>query len=307
MDMSFVSGVMSGAIDKLLTPSHLKSFEGKSRLDFLSLLKTHQYGLASDTHIDHIMLEEELKTKRYLLSLIDQESLIFKVLYLTFDHLFLSNLMKSYHLNLTYHKWIDGLSNLDENRYEDFIFNDVVGLLDLEDIEFLKYLKEATKNLDAQGISDQVIKILHQNIMSQIDKKTDMNLVKYINLETTILNIMLLIRSKTYDKNKTYLEDNILEGGMIDKHILVGLYDQSIEVFGQYLNLHFDVRLTDIFKQAASPQFLDLLNEGFKIYEDDLLEDLSFDLLNMAPVIYYTLLKRSEMRHLKEMFYNIKE
>lgn len=307
MDKSFVSGVMSGSMDKLLTPSHLNSFKNLSRKAFLSLLKTHQFGLASDTNMDQIMLEEELKHKKNLLSIIDANNLVFKVLYLNFDHLFLSNLMKSFHLKLKYHKYIDGLSNMDEKRYEDYVFNDVVGLLDLEDVEFLKTLKEETKNLDAQDISDQVIKILHQHIIHLMDKKTDKNLVKYLNLKTTILNIMLLIRSKTYDKDQTYFESNILEGGMIDKHILFSLYDQSIETFGQYLKLHFDVRLTDIFKHVGTHQFLDMLNKGFKIYEDDLLEDLSFELSNLAPVIYYTILKRNELRHLKEMFYEIKE
>jgi V/A-type H+-transporting ATPase subunit C len=307
MDISFVSGVMSGSIERLLSPSHLKSFENISRKDFLSLLKTHQYGRASESHIDTIMLEEELKHRQFLESLIDKNHLIFKVLYLTFDHLFLSNLMKSYHLGLTYNKFTNSLSNFNEERYEDYILNGVSGLLDLEDIAFLDLIKSETSQLDAQGISDRVIKILHDRIISSFNKKTDSYIKKYIELETTILNVMLLIRSIKYNKNLEYFEKNILSGGMIDKHILMELFDKSLAEIGNYLSLHFDVALTDTFKYVGKPNFLDILNDAFNVYRQNLLEDLSFQSLGFATVLHYTILKRDEMRVLKEKYYQIKE
>src|SRR5690554_355872 len=307
MDISFVSGVISGSMDKLLTPSHLKNFENISKKDFLVLLKSHQYGLASDAHIDQMMLEEELKHRLYLTSLIDKGHLLFKVLYLSFDHLFLSNLMKSLHLDLKYHKFIDGLSNFDEARFENYILNDNVGLLNLEDKSFLDKLIEQTKDLDAQSISDKVIKILHDVIYRSLDKKTDPYMIKFLDFETTRLNVMLLIRSNKYKKSKKYVESNILTGGMIDKHILLDLYDKSISDLGKYLSLHFDSRLTDIFRYVDRSDFLARLNTGFEYFMDDLIEDLSFQNLNLGPVIHYTILKRIEIRYLKAKYYQIKE
>jgi V/A-type H+-transporting ATPase subunit C len=307
MDISFVSGVIAGSNSKLLTPSHLKNFENISRKDFLALLKTHQYGFASDLSIDLIMLEEEKKHRQYLESIIDRDHFIFKVLYLTFDHLFLSSLMKSQQLGLKYQKPIDGLSNFNETRYEAYIIDQVVGLLDLEDKAFLDQLITETKNLDAQAISDRVIKILHNRIVQSTDKKTDPYVLKYFDFETTLLNIMLIIRSNKYNKNLSYVEMNVLEGGMIDKHILLDLFNQSIAEIGKYLSLHFDERLTDLFKYMDRPDFLARLKDGFDLYMNDLLEDLSFQNMNLGPVIAFTVLKRREIENLKQRYYQIKE
>lgn len=307
MDISFVSGVIAGSNSKLLTPSHLKNFENISRKDFLALLKTHQYGFASDLSIDLIMLEEEKKHRQFLESIIDRNHFIFKVLYLTFDHLFLSSLMKSHQLGLKYQKPIDGLSNFNETRYEVYIIDQVVGLLDLEDKAFLDQLITETKDLDAQGISDRVIKILHNRIVQSINKKTDPYVLKYFDFETTLLNVMLIIRSNKYNKNLSYVEKNVLEGGMIEKHILLDLFNQSIAEIGKYLSLHFDERLTDLFKYMDRPDFLARLKDGFDLFMDDLLEDLSFQNMNLGPVIAFTVLKRREIENLKQRYYQIKE
>lgn len=307
MDIAFVSGVMSASLDKLLTQSHLNSFKNMTRQSFLSLLKTHQYGFASQSNIDQIMVEETLKHRNFLTSIIDKDHLIFKVLYISFDHLFLSNLMKSYHLGMPYHKHMDGLSNYDESRYEDYVLNHNMGLLDLEDVAFLDKLIERTKGLDAQSISDQVIKILHDQICGSFNKKTDKAILKYLNLETTILNVMLFVRSKRLNKDIDYLEKNILNYGMIEKNILLEQYAKSLNEFGNYLQLHFDVEITEAFKHQNDSDFLSKLNESFKVYQDDLLQDLSFENLNLAPVIYYTLLKRNEINQLKKLYYEIKE
>jgi len=307
MDISFVSGVIAGSNSKLLTPSHLKNFENISRKDFLALLKTHQYGFASDLSIDLIMLEEEKKHRQFLESIIDRDHFIFKVLYLTFDHLFLSSLMKSHQLGLKYQKPIDGLSNFNETRYEAYIIDQVVGLLDLEDKAFLDQLITETKDLDAQGISDRVIKILHNRIVQSINKKTDPYVLKYFDFETTLLNVMLIIRSNKYNKNLSYVEKNVLEGGMIEKHILLDLFNQSIAEIGKYLSLHFDERLTDLFKYMDRPDFLARLKDGFDLFMNDLLEDLSFQNMNLGPVIAFTVLKRREIENLKQRYYQIKE
>ena len=307
MDIAFVSGVIAGSSSKLLTPSHLKNFDNISKKDFLALLKTHQYGFASDLNIDLIMLEEEKKHRQFLESVIDKDHFIFKVLYLTFDHLFLSSLMKSYQLGLKYQKPIDGLSNFNETRYETYIIDETMGLLDLEDKAFLDQLIEKTKDLDAQGISDCVIKILHDRIVQSIDKKTDPYVLKYFDFETTVLNVMLIIRSNKYNKDASYVDANILAGGMIEKHILLDLFDQSVSEIGKYLSLHFDERLTDLFKYIDRPDFLARLKDGFDLFMNDLLEDLSFQNMNLGPVIAFTVLKRREIENLKQRYYQIKE
>lgn len=307
MDIAFVSGVIAGSSSKLLTPSHLKNFDNISKKDFLALLKTHQYGFASDLNIDLIMLEEEKKHRQFLESVIDKDHFIFKVLYLTFDHLFLSSLMKSYQLGLKYQKPIDGLSNFNETRYETYIIDETMGLLDLEDKAFLDQLIEKTKDLDAQGISDCVIKILHDRIVESIDKKTDPYVLKYFDFETTVLNVMLIIRSNKYNKDASYVDANILAGGMIEKHILLDLFDQSVSEIGKYLSLHFDERLTDLFKYIDRPDFLARLKDGFDLFMNDLLEDLSFQNMNLGPVIAFTVLKRREIENLKQRYYQIKE
>ncbi|WP_025725385.1 V-type ATPase subunit [Acholeplasma granularum] len=307
MDIQFIEGVMSASYDKLLTPSHLKSFEDLSKRQFLDLLKTHEIGRVEKNNIDLMMLEEEIKHKEFLLSLIDKDHLIFKVLYINFDHLFLSNLMKSYHLGLKYQKLVDNLSNFDELRYENFIINSISGQLDLEEIEFLNNLIDVTKNLDAQSISDKIIMILHQNIMNQLNKKTDKVIINYLNTETTLLNVMLLIRSKKSNRDFQYFESNILGGGMIDKHILIELFNGSIEEFGKYLSLHFDSNLTDAFKHVSNIDFLSTINIAFDKYMDLFLEDMSFNNVGFSPVIHFTLLKRKQLRLLKEKYYQIKE
>lgn len=71
-----------------------------------------------------------------------------------------------------------------------------------------------------------MIKILYDRIIILFNKKIDNYIKKYIELEMIILNVMLLIRSIKYNKNIEYLEMNILSGGMIDKYILMELFDK---------------------------------------------------------------------------------
>lgn len=81
-----------------------------------------------------------------------------------------------------------------------------------------------------------------------------------------ILNVMLLIRSIKYNKNIEYLEMNILSGGMIDKYILMELFDKLFIEIGQYLSFYFDVILIDVFKYVGKLNFLDILNDVFNVY-----------------------------------------
>lgn len=306
METSFIGGVIAASYDKLMSEAYLKSFEKLNRKDFLSLLKTHQYGKGMSHSFDQLMIEEEIKHKDFLESMIEKDHLIFKVLYLQFDHLFLSNMFKSYVLGVKYQKMIDGLSTFDEKVVETYIFEGSDLFLDRESKNLLDELILKTKELDAQALSDVVMSCLQDLILTKLDPK-DKVIRNFLCRQTDILNVLLLIRVKKYQMSQTYLDINLLSGGYIDKDTLRKLYDSSFDELKKYLEIHYDEHVTDLLKDPSKEQFLTKISDELYKSLNTLIVDYSFETFGFAPVIHLTLLKRFEMTHLKQMFYRIKE
>ncbi len=306
MDTSFIGGVIAASYDKLLSKSHLKSFENINRADFLNLLKTHQYGKGLDRSFDQIMIEEEMKHKVFLESIIDSNHIIFKVLYMQFDHLFLSNILKSYVLGVNYQNKIEDLSTFNETAIESYVIDGNDRQIDQTTKVLVDVLIEDTKNLDSQAISDKVVYRLHEFIIENLNPK-DLDIKNYFMRHTDILNVLLLLRVNKYHLELDYLNKNLLSGGYIDKDTLIKLYQKSFDELRNYLDLHYDEVVTDTLKHEHKERFLTEFSDKLYGSLDNLLTSYSFENSGFAPVIHITLLKRAEMTHLKQLFYQIKE
>lgn len=304
MNLSFTNGVISAGFERLLTDTHLSTFRQLSQSDFLEMLKTHQYGLTFSKNFEQTMLEEEYKTKQFLESLINKNHILFEVLYLKFNHLFLASLLKSYHLGVKYNETFKGLTTYDEDSFIQYLIFDNAKALNFDDKIFIDKLIENTKNLDAQAISDKVIQILHNDLMSRL-KNEDKAIKKYYETYTMIENVLYFVRAKKYKYELNQIEANLLQNDLIDKTIILSYFDKDIKEFGEYLKLHFDESITQSFKDLDAINALREIYNSLELAMSKVLSDFSFDNKSFGLIIYFTLKKREEIVKLKQLYYGV--
>lgn len=304
MNLSFTNGVISSAFDRLLSDNHLANFRQLSKSDFLDMLKAHQYGINFSKNFELIMLEEELKHKKFLESLIDKNHILFNVLYLKFNHLFLSSVLKSYHMGVKYTPILEGLTTYNQNHITEYLFKENTMLIDFDLKIFIDNLVDKTKNLDAQGISDKVMQILHEEILNSLPKK-DKSLNKYYHTYTMIQNVLFLVRYKKYNLSFDNLKENILENEIIDKHMLLNFFDKSFNELGEYLSIHFGESIKNVFKHDEHDDFLRNVLNMLELSMTDLLSTFAFDNDTLGLAIYYTIKKREEIIKLKQYYYQV--
>ncbi|VEU82013.1 hypothetical protein [Acholeplasma hippikon] len=306
MNLSFTNGVISAGFDRLLTDSHFAAFSNLSQSDFLDMLKTHQYGLTFSKNFEQTMLEEEYKHKLFLESLIDKKHIIFEVLYIKFNHLFLASLLKSFHLGVKYTPMMHGLTTYHETAFIDYIIYDNAKALDFDDKVFLDDLIKETSNLDAQGISDKIIQILHSNLLKKLNtKKIDASIKNYYETYTMIENVLYFIRAKKYKFSYEKVEENILKNSLIDKSIILSYYDLDLSQFGEYLKLHFNDEIVNVFKDTEAFDFLSKVYAKLDLAMSKLLGNFAFDNQTFGLMIYFTIKKREEIIRLKQMYYGV--
>ena len=287
MDIEFIGGYIQARYDRLLKRNEFNAFSQGTKSDFLRLLNNYQYGLGEQNDFEMIILQEELKHKQFLLGLIDKDHLIFKVLYRSFDHLF--------------------LSNFNEEAVENYLIHGDGATIDLDLKAYLDELKLELMDLDGKELSDYIIYKLHLDIVRQFNKNTDVFIKRLVSLETDIDNVLLLLRTKLYKKDITYFEKNVLIDGTIEKHILVSWFSQSIDEISKNLSIYFDQDVTEAVKNQQHDRYLSHVSYKFMQSMDSFMEDLSFQGFNFAPVIHFTRLKRLEIENLKEIYYKLKE
>lgn len=307
MDLSFACGSIAGRSEKLLNKQQLSSFKNLNKLEFLELLKVHQYGFVPNQLFEVTMLEEETKHKLYLESILNKNHLIFKVLYINFNQLFLANLIKSFQLGIKFQSNVIGLSTYDEPKYIEYLLKGIDKGLDLEEKEFIDELVLNTKDLEAQDIADYIIKRLNSDLVNSFTKKTDKFIIDYYSEIVTIQNVLLLIRSKRYNRSSNYIKRNLLEGGKIGLHIINDLYSKSFSEIGEYLKLHFDDEIVNIFRNVEKDNFMSELSTMLEQYLVKRLVSYSFENMNFAPIIYFTTKKRYEITQLKQLYYHSEE
>ncbi len=305
--LEFVSGVVASSYDKLLTPIQLKSFENISRESFLSLLNTYQYGDIASTTLDQIMLGEELKLKQFVQANLGRDHLLVSMLYVTFDQLFLSSIYKELNLGIKPKNPPENLSTFNEKAVREYLTLGVDIYLNERTKTILDQisLKIKEENLDAQQISDWIIQVLYQNIKQDFDKlkKPDPAMKSYFEELMTIENILLILRSKRYQMGHDYVKANLLPGGIIDLHILEGLYHLSVSEIGHYLKLHYDETVVNAFNNENSDQFIKKVSDAFDRYVVKLSVGYSYQAIGYGSMIDFVMKKRNEIAKLKSYYY----
>lgn len=304
MNKAFTNGVISSAFDRLLTDVHYQNFLNLSKNDFLELLKVHQYGITFSSNFEEIMLEEELKHKQFLLTLMDSKDIFFDVLYLKFNHLFLSNLLKSHHLGMNYQNFTKNLSTYKEESLIEYVINENDKLIDLKDKSFIDTLVLITKGLDSQNISDTVMLYLHEELLIRL-KYSDKYIRNYYEVFIMVENILFMIRAIKYKFDYQYTSKNILNNSIIEKHILLSFYDKSLEVFVKYLELHLPKEMLKVLLDLDSQTYFKNVSEVVNSRLSQLISDFSFINQGYALPIYFTVKKREEIIKLKQLFYGV--
>ncbi len=304
MDLGFAIGVVSSKYSELLEKINFNNLKDTPKDKFIETLNDYNYGIKTSNDFETIMLEAELKHKMFLESIIDSNSILFKVLYRNFDHIFLANLIKSYHLKLPYQSFIKGLSTFNEKVLEDYVLLSVDTTIDIELKGFIDNIINITKDLDAKSISDIVIKELNNSIYENINKM-DQALKWFYTLDTTIENILLFIRSKRFDQDLKYVETNYLKGSKIDFDYIKEYYLDVFDNLGKYLALHFNEEVIKVVKGFKDDISLNQLTDYFTSYFDNDINPYNFSYDTFGPVIDLTMKKRNEIVKLKKLFYGI--
>lgn len=301
MDLTFVYGLIA-AKEHILTQKEIDGLKELDKNGFLDALYAHQFGLGFQRPFELMMLEEELKLKQFLESVL-KDQLLFKVLYIKFNHLFLSGLLKSHHLGVKFNESIEGLSIYPEYLYQQYLIYGIDKGLNIEDKVFIDNLINKTKDLDAQSISDIVINILNQEIIESFDKKTDKYLVKYYKHEIAMQNILLLIRSKRYKLDKSYFVSNLLEGSAIENYRLVEHFDKTLSEIGDYLSFHLEPSIKDVLSKSDSLHFMQDVQFELDKTLSKILNDFTFEQTSYGAIISFVLKKRLEIVQIKKLYY----
>lgn len=296
----FAVGVINAKLSSLFNYAILQNFKNLSPNKFIELLKHYAYGDEGDD-FDRLMLAEELKTKKFLTSLFPYNYLLFKVMYLKFDVLFLASLIKDKLYRLDNRLLLRGLSTFDEQSLLDYVYLGQDITLSLDDKTLIDELLLSTKGLSPQEISDLIVKKLTDQIAEEI-KATDEYLQDYHRFILNIENVLLFIRSRRFQKDQTYLNNNFLLGSDFVKNNFMAYYSLPLNEFLEYLKIYFPTYVLEVLKKEDSTHYLTEVGEVFEEYKVEYLKSLAFDLTSFAPALNYLFLKHQEIFNLKKLY-----
>ncbi len=295
MDYSFANGVISVLETKVLDRNKLFVLTKYEKKDFVKVLLSMNYG-NSNKSLEALIQSENTKVKETIDKITPSKK--------DTDLFYLLNDAQNIKVLYKIKKFSIDKSEL-LNDFGTITLEDLTKAI-LED-DFTKTSKDLKKlvlkiNQKTKEISDaKLLSAIIDNELYQyaLEMTKDQILTKYIKTKIDFTNVISMLRSKNLGWNKEQYLQMFIEGGVIDKHVLVDSYDKSqeeqIKTLAKYYNESISKFLMK--KQSMSKFQLELDRQIIEI-----MKDTKSDPFSIGPIIYYYLLKQAEAQNIRMLY-----
>lgn len=296
MNYSFQIGYYKAKQSQLLTKTHYETLSGLDDTGFFGFLRDHGFGSFENIH--DFYKKSIMDLKKELETTLEQDPLT-TFFFLDFDTLYTKLIAKHIHYGISYE--LDRLSTIDENliynalKHQDYTF---LKESDKETFEFINKHKDITPKILSDVIEEAFLMRKH-NLA-----KHNGDLLFYLEVESTIKNILTLLRAKRASLSSHDLKSSIQPFGLFDKTKATLLYTYSREELEHYFSNLYVGYIGNAVKRYHQTHDLNKLSIEL---EKDLLEIIkprSYTSDTFGPIMYYVCLKKKEIENIQVLYMN---
>lgn len=297
-DLGYINGVIKSKSTQLIDLKQVEQLRHLSKSELVNTLESMQV-FKKQVSVDQSFYEDELLLMTLLKSLFPFDHVIFRLFFLTQDHITLTSIFKSYLLDMPLSISDDQLSLYKYSDVEEILTTDAT----VKTETALKNLFEDLKGKTSKEISDGVFKYLHQQLYKGVSQTMDTALKQYFVRYTDMQNVVLYFRCKVFNLALDVFESSFLSHGSIDIDYFKESYDRSIEIALESLKRFYPVHLFKCLKAIDSQAFLAILYDDLDNHLMELIDEFTYQLDGLSPTLEYVLKRRLRMKIIKQIYY----
>lgn len=255
----------------------------------------------SDLQEYELILKRETERVFNLVRELSNDARIVDVLSLKYDYHNLKVLFKSKFLNTDMSNLLMNAGILNADKLK--IKFDLKNYFDLSD-EFVSAIKEVEKNFGETNnpqMIDIIIDKYYYKHLSRMAKEIDVKLINdYVSSIIDFQNIITLFRVKKQNKDITFLEKVIYDGGNISKSKIVeSLNDTTDTILSKFKRENISSYLVSGIESYTESNKLSDLEKNRDNFLLNLTEDSKYVLFGPEPLFTYLLVKENEINSIR--------
>ncbi|MCY6959036.1 V-type ATP synthase subunit C [Clostridium brassicae] len=279
-----------------------RMIEGNSAEETFKILQETEYGTLMNNikrpEDYEIILSEELKKLYSFMYEIAPDKNLIDIMSIRYDYHNIKVLLKEKALNKELSYLLIPVGTIPVDEMKDYVLTDEnkdLAPLMRDAIEETEAAFEETK--DPQQIDIILDKYMYKDMFSRAEKLQESYLLEFLNKNVDLINLKTLLRVKKQNKSRKFLEEVLIEGGKLEKEVLIDMLNGSNENIVsrlQYSDYNEIIKAgMDEYLQSGKLNVLEKLSDNFIM---DFIKDSKYVSFGIEPLLAYIFAKENEIK-----------
>lgn len=308
MNYIYASGAIKAKSVSLFKEKEYLTLQKTTKEDYLKQLRDLGYGFDHiATSLDEIIENELLKTKKDLLSILEEDEIIY-LWFLKYDLVNIKLILKNHLFKLGQKLEFEKVGSISIDSIKEALINNNFDNVRKEDTLILKKIKNGLKkDLNALELSVLVDNLVNTYIKERLESLKDEVFLKYFTEKINILNLLTVIRLKVIGEDENLLIKLFNQGGSIDLDVFKSLIDLPLD--NQFVNIvegYYSSEVVEAMKEYFESDNLSTLSLKLQELSSKVIEVDDFDTFKSGPLINYLVDKEREVRNVRRLYFDKK-
>ncbi|WP_027623247.1 V-type ATP synthase subunit C [Clostridium lundense] len=289
-------------LDKAKIDRMIDSSSSEEALKVLSETEYSNYMVNIKKPEDYeILLSDELKRLYDLMYSLSPEKSIIHIMALRYDYHNIKVMMKGKALNKDLSYLLIPVGTIPEEELKQFILNE-----DYKDLSsfmregIMRAKKSFEEEKDPQKIDIILDSFMYEEMLSKAKEINEKFISEYLKVSIDLTNIKTLLRAKKQNKKRKFLEEILIEGGTIDKKLLISYELESVDSIVNKLSYTPYEKIIrsglDYYSDTGNISYFEKLSENYLMEYVKKAKYVSF---GVEPLIGYIIAKETEIKILR--------
>ncbi|WMJ79211.1 V-type ATP synthase subunit C [Clostridium sp. MB40-C1] len=279
-----------------------RMIEGNSAEETFKILQETEYGTLMNNikrpEDYEIVLSEELKKLYSFMYEVSPDKTLIDIMSVRYDYHNIKVLLKEKALNKELSYLLIPVGTIPVDEMKEYVLteeNKNLTPLMGDAIKETEAAFEETK--DPQQIDIILDKYMYKDMFSRAEKLQESYLLEFLNKNVDLINLKTLLRVKKQNKSRKFLEDVLIEGGKLEREILIDMLNGSNENIVsrlQYSDYNEIIKAgMDEYLQSGKLNVLEKLSDNFIM---DFIKDSKYVSFGIEPLLAYIFAKENEIK-----------